>query len=56
VLRIALCVAGGAALYFAVLWALGLRYRDLRVAAAPAGSAAPPSPPSPPGPPNPPST
>ena len=28
--RIGGCVGGGAALYFAVLWAAGLRYRDFR--------------------------
>lgn len=31
VLRLALCIGGGGLVYFGVLFALGLRYRDLRV-------------------------
>lgn len=33
-LRLALCVGGGVVVYFGVLYALGLRYRDLRVSPA----------------------
>lgn len=35
-LRLALCIGGGAGTYFAVLFALGLRVRDLKVDPAPA--------------------